>query len=46
MNFLVELYLGFIEDSIFIQKITFYFYCSQAVENYKEGWICKEGMIF
>lgn len=46
MNFLMEVYLGFIEDSIFIQKITFYFYCSQAVENYKEGWMCKEVMIF
>ena len=39
MIFLMELRLGFIKDCIFIQKITFYFYCSQAVENYKEGWI-------
>ena len=42
MNFLMELCLGFIKDCIFIQKITFYFFCSWAVENYKEGWIFKK----
>lgn len=49
MNSLIEQYLGFLEVSIFIKDENYLrslLFSDNPAENFKEEWICEEGMMF
>lgn len=49
MNSLIEQYLGFLEGSIFIKDKNYLrslLLSDSPAENFKEEWICEEGIMF